>query len=124
MEHYGITKDFSRAGFFETTQHKTLFKQLRVSANEGVLIALTGLVGSGKTTMLRRLQAKLSETDQIIVSKSLALEKDKTTIATLISALFYDLSGDTNYKVPRQTEKRERELQDLTRKKTIHCALL
>ena len=119
MEHYGLTKDFSRAGFFETAQHKTLFKQLQVSVHAGVLIALTGLVGSGKTTMLRRLQDKLAENAQIIISKSLALEKDKTTIATLISALFYDLSGDTNYKVPRQKEKRERELQELTRKKTI-----
>lgn len=119
MECYGILKDFSRAGFFETDHHKTLFRQLQYSINDGTLIALTGLIGSGKTTMLRRLQERLEEKKGIIVSKALDIEKEKTTIPTLITALFYDLSGDLNYQIPKLREKRERELQQLMRKKII-----
>ena len=49
----------------------------------------------------------------MLVSKSLSVDKDRTTIPTLITALFHDLSPDKEPKIPTQGEKRERELQRL-----------
>ena len=120
MQHYGLTRDFSQAGFYETQHHKNLLRQIQVSVNDGMLIALSGLVGSGKTTLLERLQDSLSSGKKpITVSKSLSVEKDRTTIPILICALFCDLSGDLHYKIPKQHEKRDRELQSLMAKKKI-----
>ncbi len=53
---------------------------------------------------------------KILVSKSLSVDKDRTTLPTLISALFYDLSADKEIKIPKVGEKRERELRDLVKK--------
>jgi type II secretory pathway predicted ATPase ExeA len=121
MAHYGLAKDFRHAGFFETEQHKRIFRQLKTAIPNGYLIAVCGIVGSGKTTILRRLQEILRKENKVIVSKSLSVEKNKTTLKTLICALFYDVSGDKDFKVATVGEKRERELQELIRsgKKTV-----
>ena len=52
----------------------------------------------------------------MIVAKSLSVEKSKTNLTTLITALFYDVSGDNDYRVPKLGEKRERDLQELIKK--------
>jgi len=107
MEHYGIIKYFRDADYFETDN------QLKKVIPEGQLIALSGVVGSGKTTTLSRLQDLLAKEKKVIVAKSLSVEKTKTNLGTLITALFYDVSGDKDYRVPKLGEKRERELRDL-----------
>lgn len=121
MAHYGLTRDFRNSGFFETEHHKRIFRQLKTVIPEGYLIAVSGIVGSGKTTTLQKLQEMLKNEKKVIVSKSLAVEKSKTTLTTLITALFYDVSGDKDYKIPKLGERRERELQELIRsaKKTV-----
>ncbi len=81
----------------------------------GRLVAIAGIVGCGKTTTLRRLFNVLEKEGKILVSKSLSVDKARATLATLISALFYDLSADQEIKIPTQGEKRERELRDLIR---------
>ena len=113
MEHFGIKKYFRDADFFETATQKRIFKQLKKVIPEGQLIALSGIVGTGKTTTLTRLQQQLSKEKKVIVAKSLSVEKSKTNLGTLITALFYDVAGDNDYSVPKHGEKRERELQGL-----------
>jgi type II secretory pathway predicted ATPase ExeA len=113
MEHFGIKKYFRDADFFETEVVKRLFKQLKKIIPEGQLIALTGVVGIGKTTYLERMQKQLSQEKKVIVAKSLSVEKTKTNLTTLITALFYDVSGDKDYRVPKLGEKRERDLRNL-----------
>ncbi len=113
MEHYGIIKYFRDADYFETEHQRRIFNQLKKVIPEGQLIALSGVVGSGKTTTLSRLQDLLAKEKKVIVAKSLSVEKTKTNLGTLITALFYDVSGDKDYRVPKLGEKRERELRDL-----------
>jgi type II secretory pathway predicted ATPase ExeA len=115
MDHYGLTQDFRHAGFFETEQHQRIFRQLKTAIPNGYLIAVSGVVGSGKTTTMRCLQEQLRQDNKVLVSKSLSVEKRKATLKTLICALFYDVSGDKDYKVATVGEKRERELQELIR---------
>jgi type II secretory pathway predicted ATPase ExeA len=40
------------------------------------LIAVTGIVGSGKTMLLRRLQAELDREGKVLVSKPLSVDKE------------------------------------------------
>lgn len=116
MTHYGITRDFRDAGFFETSVHKRLFDEIKIAIRAGGLIAISGMVGSGKTVMLRKLQDHLTKGGRIIVSRSLSVEKQKVQLATLIAALFYDLSPlAKDARIPSHGERRERELRDLIR---------
>lgn len=117
MQEYKLVKDFRKAGYYETPQQRQLFSELEAAILNGKLVALTGIVGCGKTVTLRKLQANFNQQKKILVSKSLAVEKQKTNLTSLISALFYDLSSDKTLKIPSQGEKRERQLRELICKK-------
>jgi type II secretory pathway predicted ATPase ExeA len=116
MEHFGLVKEFRKAGYYETEQQKQMFKDIKAAIHSGKLVAITGIIGCGKTTTLRRLFEILDKEGKILVSKSLSVDKDRATLSTLIAALFYDLSADKEVKVPTTGEKRERELRELVKK--------
>jgi type II secretory pathway predicted ATPase ExeA len=116
MEHFGLVKEFRKAGYYETEHQQRLFKEIKAAITSGRLIAITGVIGCGKTVTLRRLQDFLGKEGKILVSKSLSVDKNRATLSTLISALFYDLSSEKVIKIPTQGEKRERELRDLIKK--------
>lgn len=115
-QHFGLTLPFNQAGYYETQHHKDLMKDVRGAINEGKLIAVCGVIGSGKTVLLRRLQRMLEEEKKVTVSKSLAIEKQRVNLTTLMAALFYDLSPDKQVQIPKQNERRERQLQELIKK--------
>jgi type II secretory pathway predicted ATPase ExeA len=116
--HFGLDKEFRQAGYHETAAQKQLLQDLKIAAQSGSLVALTGIIGSGKTTTLRRLFTVLMKENKILVSKSISIEKNRSTMTTLISALFYDLStDDKEVKIPASGEKRERDLRDLIKKR-------
>jgi type II secretory pathway predicted ATPase ExeA len=116
MQHYGLTQPLSQAGYYETAHHQQLIKDIKGAIFEGRLIAVCGVVGSGKTLLLRRLQQLLREENRVTVSKSLTVEKHSIKLGTLITALFYDLSPDKQVRIPSPGEKRERELRELVKK--------
>lgn len=68
---------------------------------QGRLIAVCGVVGSGKTVTLRRLQQIPKEENRVFVAKSVSVEKHSIKLATLISALYYDLSQDKQVQIPK-----------------------
>jgi type II secretory pathway predicted ATPase ExeA len=116
MQHYGFTHPLQHAGYYETPHHRQLLVDSKHAILDGHLIALCGVIGSGKTVTLRRLQHQLKEEKRVLVSKSLAVDKQRITLGTLITALFYDLSTEKPIRIPTQSEKRERELQELVKK--------
>ncbi len=116
MDHYGIQKPFNQAGFYETEHYQQLFRNIKSSLFEGKLIAVCGVVGSGKTVTMRRLQQSLREENRFVVSKSIAIEKRRTNLGTLISALYFDLTPGKQVNIPTQGERRDRELQELVKK--------
>ncbi|HTV46140.1 MAG TPA: AAA family ATPase [Stellaceae bacterium] len=89
----------------------------------GRIAVIAGLVGSGKTVLLRRIEEELVR-QKVVVAQSLAVDKERTTLATLIEALFYDLSSEKEVKIPKHGEKRERELRELVRKQRRPIALI
>ena len=121
--YYGLARDFAPAGYFETEHSEQIVRELKLEIKTGKLLALSGIVGCGKTTILRRIQEALFQDKEILASKSLSVEKGQISLATLIMALFYDLATEKDFKIPTQPERRERALRDLIRKRQKPIAL-
>jgi type II secretory pathway predicted ATPase ExeA len=113
--HFGFKRPLYGVGVFETDHQRTVVREVCSAVQTGRLVLLSGLVGSGKTHLLARIEDELTRAGRVAVSRSLAVEKTRVTLSTLIEALFYDL-GDKNVVIPKPPEKRERELRDLVRK--------
>lgn len=123
MRHYRLTRPPVDVGFFETEHHAQVARDVRVAIQGGRLIALTAVIGAGKTVLARRLRDEIEREGRIIVSRALTVEKAKITVPLLIAALFYDLSTEKTVSISSQSERRERDLQELFRKAKKPVAL-
>lgn len=116
MSYYNLIKPPADVGFYETEHHVQITHDLQTAIRSGRLVALTAVIGTGKTLLARRLREDLERSNKMIVSRSLSVEKAKITVPLLLSALFYDLSTEKMVKIPSQSERRERDLQELFRR--------
>ncbi|MCQ8105943.1 AAA family ATPase [Methylomonas sp. SURF-1] len=116
MQYYGLVKDLDKADYFETEAFKSVLHSLEAAVMSGGIITLTGIVGVGKTRVIRHFQDGLKKNNQVVVAKSLATDKRRVNINTLYTALFADLPTPKDFKIITQTETRERKLQELIRK--------
>ena len=124
MEFYGLTRAPRSVGYYETAHHRQLLQDIKQAVYDSNLVALTGVVGAGKTVTLRRLQEILAKESRVLVSKSVSVEKVRVTLGTLITALFCDLTTDKELKIPKQPELRERELRNLVLKRKKPVVLI
>lgn len=108
MQFFGLSKSFYHSPFLETESIKQQIKNIKFAIHAGGIIALTGMVGTGKTTLLWKIQQQLLEERQVVVCRSLSTDKKRVNIGMLYTALFFDLSKDKNFKAPSQSEQRER----------------
>jgi len=93
--HFGLAKPFQRVGNFETEHQRALVREVCAVVQTGRLVVVAGLVGSGKTHLLTRIEEELGRSNRIAVAKSLAVDKRRTSLPSLIEAMFYDLTpGD------------------------------
>jgi ABC-type lipoprotein export system ATPase subunit len=53
---YDPARDLGKAEYFETTPSQQTFKELGLAIKDGKLVGLSGIVGSGKSTTLLRIQ--------------------------------------------------------------------
>ncbi len=116
-KHFGLKRELRQVGFFATNHHEKLIKEVKNAISEGQLIAMAGIVGCGKTTLLHRIEQELRAEKKILVSRAMAVDKDRINLGTLIMALFFDLAIEKDFKIPTQTEKRERGLLALIKKR-------
>ena len=116
MRNFRIVRDWADAGYFETDSLRQLRDDVAAAIRAGRLVAICGPVGSGKTMMMNRLQHDIAADKDIIVARSLSVDKPRVTLPNLVMALFLDISGDPNLKAPSQPERRERLLQEIVRK--------
>ena len=112
-----------RRRFLRDRHHAQVLRDVRAAILGGRLVALTAVIGSGKTILSRRLRAELEREGRVIVSRSLTVEKAKITVPLLISALFYDLTPDKTVTISSQSERRERDLQELFKRAKKPVAL-
>jgi type II secretory pathway predicted ATPase ExeA len=66
-------------------------RNIRAAIVGGRLIALTAVIGSGKTILSRRLRADPEREGPVIVSRSLSIDKAKISLPLLEAALFYTI---------------------------------
>jgi type II secretory pathway predicted ATPase ExeA len=78
-------------------------KDIKGAIMQGRLIAVCGVVGSGKTVTVRRLQQILKDENRVTVAKSISVEKHSIKLATLITALYYDLAQDKLIQIPSKS---------------------
>ena len=65
MAFYGLHRDFEHAGYFPTPHDEKIFDALKVAVRQGQLVVLSGIVGCGKSKLLRRIKDDLQrETEQ------------------------------------------------------------
>jgi len=74
MRYYHLARPPVDAGFYETEHHAQVSRDIRAAIMGGRLIALTAVIGSGKTILSRRLRADLEREGRVIVSRSLSVE--------------------------------------------------
>lgn len=96
---YGLVRELGQVGYFETAHLQQVLKELKLAIKDGKLIALSGIVGTGKTATLQKIQELLAQDKEILVAKSLSVDGAQTTLATLIVALFYDLATEKDFKI-------------------------
>lgn len=112
MRRFKIEKDWGQAGYFETDYTKEVSADILHAIKAGRLIAVSGPVGVGKTAMIRQLQDRILTEKKVIFARSLSIDKRRVSLPALMTALFLDIGGDPDMKVPTQAEKRERMLQE------------
>jgi type II secretory pathway predicted ATPase ExeA len=110
MEHFGFRTSLKPVAYYDSESHQQLVKDLKAAIYGGGLVAFTGIVGSGKTVLLARLQQQLRDEGQIEVCESLAFEVAKVTLTTLKLALYYDLATEKDGDITGKPEKSERAL--------------
>jgi type II secretory pathway predicted ATPase ExeA len=116
MEHFGLTRGLRQVGYFATDHHHQILKDLQVATHEGGLIALTGVVGSGKTVLLERMIEQRRHEGDIEVAESLVCDVPRVTLTTLKLALYYDLATEKDGDLPTKAEQSERALMRVMRR--------
>ncbi len=92
MKYYGLNKDLNKSDFFETKSHKDIVSSIITAIKSGGIIALTGIVGSGKTVTLRRIQKAIKEENKILFSKALTTDKRRVNIhGVFMNKIWYPL---------------------------------
>jgi type II secretory pathway predicted ATPase ExeA len=116
MEHFGLRKSLRQVGYFETEHHHQILKDLLVATRDGGLVALTGVIGSGKTMLLERMIDQLQHAGDVEVAESLVFDVPRVTLNTLKLALYYDLATEKDGDLPTKAEKSERALMRVMRR--------
>lgn len=110
LEEYGLIKPLSEAGFYATDKIKRLHEKIKTLAlNYGSLIAVSGTVGSGKTTFINELMYDLKKDNQCIVSYSYSSDREGVNVKTLLTALLIDVNKSDKV-APTANETRDRHL--------------
>jgi len=110
MEHFGFGKSLHPVAYDDSAYHQHVFTDLQAAIHEGGIVAFTGMVGSGKTVLLARMQHHLREGGQIQVCESLVFDVQRVTLSTLKLALYYDLATEKDGDITGKPEKSERAL--------------
>ena len=110
MEHFGLSKSLHPVAYYDSEYHQHVFKDLKAAIHDGGIVAFTGIVGSGKTLLLSRMQRHLREEGRIEVCESLVFDGPRVTLNTLKLALYDDLATEKDGDITGKPEKSERAL--------------
>ncbi len=93
---------------FQTAQHRYIQEAILDAAHYRRFIAIVGEVGSGKTTVLKTVEAILAKEKEVHVVKIASYEKEKCSAVSITEALIDDLTYG-NERPRRTREARDRQ---------------
>ena len=117
-----ISLDEARASRAHGIRYREIFDAAESALLAGRFIALCGVLGSGKTMMMQRLQKRLNDENYVVVA-SLPSDKTRVTTVTLVTALLRALSANERERFPAEGEARARALRDLVQRRKRPVAL-
>ena len=94
---FGLEKEFRNAEFLVTDGYQQIYNDIVSTIKEGYLVALTGIIGCGKTVAVRRIRHELKRKNEILASTSLTIEKHRVKVGILMHALFADFCVGGSY---------------------------
>lgn len=109
-EHCGCRTSLKPVAYDDSEDHPQLLKELQAAIHGGGLVALTGIVGSGKTVLVSRLQQHRREAGQIEVGESLVCAGSKVPLTPLTLAFYSDLATAKDGDITGTPAKSERAL--------------
>jgi type II secretory pathway predicted ATPase ExeA len=74
MEHLGLSKSLPPVAYDDSEYHQHVFQELKAAIHAGGIVAVTGVVGRGKTVRLARMQRHLREEGRMEGCESLVFE--------------------------------------------------
>jgi len=77
MQFFGLNKPFHPVAFLETETVKQQIDNIKAAIHGSGIIALTGMVGTGKTTLLWKIQQQLQDEKEVVVCRSLSTDKKR-----------------------------------------------
>ena len=87
MQFFELNKHFHNVPFLETDGIKKHIDNIKYASRVGGIIAITGMVGTGKTTLLWQIQQQLRDEKEVVVCRSLSTDKKRVNIGTLYTGL-------------------------------------
>jgi general secretion pathway protein A len=118
LKHYKLSGDFSRVGFYQSKELTRIEENLKEHIRLGYFTALTGSVGAGKTTLVRKMIEELKKA-RMVVSESMSMEKERVNLTSLVNALYMDFGE----KAEKERESRDRKLFQLIEKHSRRVVL-
>lgn len=118
LKRYKLSGDFSRVGFYQSKEIARTEENLREHIRLGYFTALTGSVGAGKTTLIRKMIDDLKKS-RMTVSESMSMEKERVNLTSLVNALYMDFGE----KAEKERESRDRKLFQLIEKHSRRVVL-
>ncbi|MCB1780819.1 MAG: AAA family ATPase [Candidatus Competibacteraceae bacterium] len=117
MNYFNLRNEFDQAGYYDTENHRYLSQEMTAAIKKGRIIALTGIVGCGKTKLLQQWRRALKQENAVMVARSLAVDKTRVNLAVLMRAIAYALATDDKaVNLPKQPEDREHRVIELIAK--------
>jgi type II secretory pathway predicted ATPase ExeA len=119
LRHYKLTGDLGHVGLYESKELVRVEENLKEHIRLGHFVAVTGSVGVGKTTLIRKVSLDLKKSKAAMVSESMTIEKERINLTSLVQALFIDFGE----KPEKDRESRDRKLFQLIEKSNRRVVL-
>jgi len=120
LEHYGLDRDpftnemESADDIFDTKEMGRAEKKIMVAVDKSGWVAVTGAVGSGKSTLIKRVEARLAKRKEVVLVKPRTIEKQFLGASHVCDSILQDLglTGSVNGTLEHKARRVGRALEE------------
>ena len=104
LEKYGLETDLFDVEYYENENFIKLSEHIKNNIRKNRIFAITGIIGSGKTTALMKIAESLNENGDIIVSTNFMISSEKLNFNTIICGLISDICETIDVNLPNTSK--------------------